>query len=251
MGGQKPREVRAADIAEFCARLEAAPYTQGTKALYVSAAKRVFKWLHKVHGTVDHSDVFTRFLNVRPRNIVATEDEWNRVNKSRNRGYRLMLHFCSVLALRSGTAVKLSPEHYDSRLREIRTTTKYGTPITIPIPEDIAAVLDECDLDSNEPFVKQLWSEHGNAKVVGADTVRRYHSRWRKRIGIERDLRYHDFRRAAAVAVYRRTRDLNAVRNLLAHKSLRSTVHYLDHDREPVEASLLEAVRFNSERKIA
>jgi integrase len=63
--------------------------------------------------------------------------------------------------------------------------------------------------------------------------------------GITRHITPHDFRRAAAVAVHRLTKDLTVVQALLGHRALQSTLYYLDHHRMLVPPSALELAKLN------
>lgn len=59
----------------------------------------------------------------------------------------------------------------------------------------------------------------------------------------------HDFRRTAAVAIYRCTGDIRDAQALLGHKALGSTLHYLDHDLRPIKRSTLELIKSPAWRK--
>jgi integrase/recombinase XerC len=68
--------------------------------------------------------------------------------------------------------------------------------------------------------------------------------RWKQRLGIRKELRPHDLRRALARALYDQTGDLRQVQSLLGHASLRATFHYLGESRtEPTNPAALRAAR--------
>ena len=61
--------------------------------------------------------------------------------------------------------------------------------------------------------------------------------------GIQRRITPHDFRRTAAVRIYKHTGNLRKAQALLGHKNLASTFWYLDHDLEPVDVEVLETIK--------
>jgi site-specific recombinase XerC len=65
------------------------------------------------------------------------------------------------------------------------------------------------------------------------------------RCGIARNLRPHDLRRTTAVKIYEGTKDLRTVQTILGHKSLGSTIYYLDHDMVPIPVAILELAKLN------
>lgn len=61
--------------------------------------------------------------------------------------------------------------------------------------------------------------------------------------GITRRLTPHDLRRTTAVAMLEYTGDVRDVQALLGHRTLQSTIWYLDHDLRPVPRETLEALK--------
>lgn len=163
---------------------------------------------------------------------------------------RLWLLLCSDLAIRSGTASRLGPSNYNAALRQLRFTTKLGERLTLPVTAEVAEYLDTCDLADTESFVRQLHRReprHGTNKLSPkanyAHTLGIAFIRLRKSIGITRKLTPHDFRRTTAVALYEHTHDARDVQALLGHRSLGSTIWYLDHDLMPVKRNTLELIK--------
>jgi integrase len=70
-----------------------------------------------------------------------------------------------------------------------------------------------------------------------------------KTVGIKRKLTPHDFRRTTAVHLYEQTHDARDVQALLGHRSLGSTIWYLDHDLRPVNRNTLELIKLPTKRK--
>ncbi|MGC2612558.1 MAG: hypothetical protein WA354_00900 [Terracidiphilus sp.] len=61
---------------------------------------------------------------------------------------RLWILLCSDLALRSGAAARLCPEHRDPISGLLAFTTKFGAKLRLPVTKEIEALLRTCDLDS-------------------------------------------------------------------------------------------------------
>ncbi len=106
------------------------------------------------------------------------------------------------------------------------------------------------------PFIRQLWKRFGRRHL--SDTAKpsafncamqrdlRAH---RKRLGFTRRIVAHDLRRTTALALYKHTGDVRDVQALLGHRSLQSTIWYLDHDLRPVDLANLEAINSPQWRK--
>lgn len=163
---------------------------------------------------------------------------------------RLWLLLCSDLALRSGTAIAISPAHYDAHMHLLTFTTKCDEHLTLPVTAELQIILNACDQDTQKPYVAQLWDRyHKTARLPGRLTtysVNRLRNNLQRLcvdIGITRRICAHDLRRTTAVAVYRHTRNIRQVQAVLGHKNLQSTLWYLDHDLEPVELDTLETVK--------
>jgi integrase len=164
---------------------------------------------------------------------------------------------CSDLAIRSGTAAQIGPEHYDPQSRHLTFTTKYGAKQTMPVTEEIAGLIGKCDLADKAPFTFQLHRavEHAQPQSRqldpgnNADSIMYNFRKLRRNLGITRKLTAHDFRRTTAVKLYEYTRDARDVQALLGHRSLVSTIWYLDHDLRPVSVSALELIKRPNWRK--
>ena len=162
---------------------------------------------------------------------------------------------CSALAIRSGTAVRLGPAHYDNTHALLRFTTKLGECLTLPVTNEIRELIATCDLRRNESFVRQLHERQPQTHLLSMNPNRYQHTigsafrELRRRLGITRKLTPHDFRRTTAVRIYQETGDARDVQAVLRHRSLASTIWYLDHDLRPVKRSVLEIVKRPEWRK--
>lgn len=162
---------------------------------------------------------------------------------------RLWLLLCSDLAIRSGTAARIAPRHYDPLKRELRFTTKHQERVTLPVTEAVAVMLADCDMNDSTPFVFQLRRRHATARHPDpktrepANQLRAQFQRLRIKVGINRRITPHDLRRTTACAIYDQTRDLRIAQSVLGHKRLQSTLHYLDHHTHRVDVATLEAAK--------
>jgi len=195
------------------------------------------------------SELISKHPGLRPRNVTATDEEKAKLYAAAPPHMRLYILLCSDLAIRSGTAARLGPYNYNPRTHELRFTTKLGERLTLPVTAEIAAYLETCDLTIAEPFVRQMHrreltpSHQLSADANYAHTLGTAFNRLRKSLGITRKLTLHDFRRTTAVAMYQHTHDARDVQALLGHRSLGSTIWYLDHDLAPVNRATLETIK--------
>lgn len=216
---------------------------------------RLLKNLEQHHGAPAVSHLISKHPGLRPRNVTATEEEKQKLLAAAPDHLRLFILLCSDLAIRSGTAARLAPEHYDRATEELRFITKMGERLTLPVTEEIKTLIGQCDLRGSAPFIRQLHEGQPGADKLAqgnqryAQTISDAFRALRQRVGITRKLTPHDFRRTTAVHLYEQTKDARDVQALLGHRSLASTIWYLDHDLRPVKRSLLELIKRPAWRK--
>jgi integrase len=159
---------------------------------------------------------------------------------------RCWLLMCSDLAMRSGTAAKIAPRHYDAARRTLTFSTKKGREMCLPVTDELNEILEPlANLDGDVPFVCHLhpWGH------IGSNNLRTSMWRLRKRLGLSRRFTPHDLRRTTAARVYDQTHDLRVVQAVLGHRHLSSTFHYLDHRNTPVTPTVLEQARVKPKRE--
>jgi integrase len=120
----------------------------------------------------------------------------------------------------------------------------------LPVTAEIKEILDKLDMKSDVPFVRQLQLQE--PWIVGRSFRRNLKNKpsvdvqFRKLLkeaGITRPLRPHDLRRTTAVAMYKASKDVRDVQALLGHRSMQSTIWYLDHDLKPIDRKMLETIK--------
>jgi integrase len=159
---------------------------------------------------------------------------------------RCWLLLCSDLAIRSGTAARLSPDNYDRERKVLTFTTKYGAAQTLPVTHELSLLLDQAII-SGRPFVAQLPRRQVSATraqtTMGTRALYGQFHKILKRCKITRAIRPHDLRRTTVRRVYRESRDLLLAQALLGHSSLNSTLWYLQGEIVPVGLQTLEAAK--------
>ena len=142
---------------------------------------------------------------------------------------RCFILLCSDLAIRSGTAVKITPRNYDPEAGALSFTTKKGAAVTLPVTKEIRTLFESasrCPVDT--AYVAFLGVKKGNTRVSA--TLVQSFKRLLAATGLDTTIRPHDFRRTTAVRVLEATGDIRQVQAVLGHKRLANTVVYLDHD---------------------
>jgi len=168
---------------------------------------------------------------------------------------RALLVLCSDLAIRSGTAVRIGPDNYNSERQTLSFTTKKDAHVTLAITQAVRDLIDGCDLSDPRPFVTQKRCEETHRARymkrpwMDVTILHKELQALRKRVGITKRIIFHDLRRSTAVAMLRDTHDIRAVQSLLGHRSLNATIWYLDHDLTPISRSTLERIKRPAWRK--
>jgi integrase/recombinase XerC len=237
-------------VIELDAQLRRANYTPSTLACKAKSLRHILRWLWEYHGAPKLDDQVRRYPAPRPRNVTVKEDERAALIRTAPPHLKLWLLLCSDLAIRSGTALRLRPKHYDARRGTLTFTTKCDEHLTLPVTAEIRAMLAQCSQNTDQPFVCQLWETHnsknhmpGKLGTFSATALTRSFRKLRSEAGIQRDIRPHDFRRTTAVAMLRKTQDIREVQAILGHKNLNSTLWYLDHDIRPISRATLEEIK--------
>jgi integrase/recombinase XerC len=202
------------------------------------AARTIFRRLWEDWGAPKLHTQIVRVHAPKPRNVTATHTEKTKIMNAAAPFLRCWLLLCSDLAIRSGTAATLGPDHYDRDGRVLTFRTKYGNAQHLPVTATLAALLDKCNAQG--PFVSQLRGESTPYSKLAYEF-----GTLKKRLGITRKLTAHDLRRTTARSVYRITSDLRDVQALLGHTELRTTAWYLQDDLVQVNLSTLELAKLN------
>ena len=255
-GDLHPAQLSAAHIADLEDQWRGDNLASSTKSHYAKATRVILRWLTDYHGAPRLAQVVGKYAKAKPRNVTISNQEKEALIRAAKPHLRLLLLLCSDLAIRSGTAARLAPEHYNPATCELTFRTKCQENMTLPVTEEIIELLNQCEPTDPAPFVRQLWYRDRHHGPKPAPRGKNMDALWKQfrdlkeSVGITRSIRPHDLRRTAAVKIYRLTGDLRAAQALLGHVDLASTLHYLDHHLTPVKRSDLELIK-KQERKSA
>ncbi|MDR3737590.1 MAG: tyrosine-type recombinase/integrase [Terracidiphilus sp.] len=205
--------------------------------------------LWEFHGAPKLDHIVPHYPKVRPRNVTATQAEVAAILSAARPSLRLWLLFCSDLAMRSGTAAKISGHHFDPDTNTIAFRTKGHVGQRLPLTEEIYALIAPLDHQSSKPYVWQLRDQENSGKRARPSTVYTDNSlrvelrQIRQRLQITKRIIPHDLRRTTARNLLHATRDLTKVRDLLGHAELSTTFWYMEQDLAPVNIIELEAIK--------
>jgi integrase len=249
-GTLRPSQLTAAHVLEVEDEMRKRYKAPSTKHNRSKALRQILRWLWENWDAPKLDGHVRRFAPPRPRNVCVRDDEKARILGAAPPHVKLWLLLCSDLAIRSGTAILIAPEHYNEDKGTLTFKTKCDERLTLPVTEEIAALLATCNMEIDQPFVHQLWYTNHTASRTGSRLVsygrnclQRVFRNLQIKLNITRNLHPHDFRRTTAVAMLRATGDIRDVQAILGHKNLQSTFWYLDHEMRPVERRTLELIK--------
>jgi integrase len=205
--------------------------------------RRLLRWLAEEHGASPRlASQLPKVESPDPRNNIVTDAERSAIMAAAKPHLKCWLLMCSDLAIRSGTAAVMAPQNYDPVAKTLTFQTKKGRNMCLPVTGELDALLRPLAMaDSATPFVCLL---HPLGRIATV-SLRLGLRKLRAEVGIVRRFTPHDLRRTTAVKVYTNTRDLRAVQAILGHRTLTSTLHYLDHRNTPVSIGNLELAKLN------
>lgn len=242
--GQKlPKDLTRADALAANATATATHLAPWTRANRNRNLRRILRWLCEEHHAPSLAKYLPRPHVPRPRNVTATHAEREAIMTTAPPYLRAWLLLCSDLALRSGTAARIAPRHYNPETRELRFSTKFENTQTLPVTAEIAALFGVAADDPFMPLTAQL---HPYRHDLTVNYLRRKFRELKHTLGITRKLIPHDLRRTTAVAAYDATKDLRTVQAILGHRHLSSTLYYLDHDAAQIDRAVLENAKRNT-----
>jgi integrase len=204
------------------------PHTRYNRLLLL---RRLLRAIAGIAGTPALDTLVPKMRRPGPRTVIADPEELNRLLAAAPPWLRVIILLATHAALRSSDCVQAAPAHYDAERRTLSLIQKKtNQPITIPVTDTLAQYLEGVPPgDPRTPFYVQL-----RGKPLTNFGINRAWQRAKRKAGVNPELTTHDLRRTAAVTLYQLTQDLRAVEQLLGHRSLNSTIGYLEH-RDPAK----------------
>jgi integrase len=135
----------------------------------------------------------------------------------------------SHAGFRRSDVLRVAPIHYNAAAKTITITqAKTDHPVTVPVTETLAHVLDHAPEGlETTPYLELL-----AGKKIGKQKLWRAWTTLKKLTNAGTGVTSHDLRRTLAVSLYEVSKDLRVVEQMLGHQSLKSTIAYLEH-RDP------------------
>lgn len=239
VGSKTPVQLIPLDIPRICKTFER--YGVATRYNYHSYLRTILRKLAESYGAPHglHREV-PQVQAPSPRTRTVTDAEVEMMLFSASPAMRLFVLLCLDMGLRSGTAVRISPSHYDPDSGTISFTTKKQATQTIAVTEEVAAILATCQrCPPATPFYAFLSVRKGGCRT----SVSLSFKHLLRRCGLDDRIRPHDLRRTAAERVYTVTKDMRDVQSLLGHKRLANTMHYLERGGRLLSRSVLEQAK--------
>lgn len=184
--------------------------------------KRLLQFVDRIHGT-RHADAIPRVLRPIPRTKTCTDDDYAKVLNASPLWFRFFLTLCRECGLRHQEAANIRPQDLDQETNSLVFKRKLGGTSHIPVsPDVVRAIQHAAQVSNSQPVIVTL----------GAKNTEPYLINWtwtkvRKKAGIDAGIIIHDLRRTAATRLYSLTKDLRLTQQLLGHRNMSSTLHYI------------------------
>lgn len=176
-----------------------------------------------------------------------TVDEETNLFKHLRKDFHPLVRFCLITGARVTSARMLTWKSVNRQAGEIRLEVKskfMGDFHTLPITPEIAAVLDA--VKGQHPIYVFTYlsvgkvarrREKGKRYPFARDGWRRTWAKALRDAGIE-DFRFHDLRHTAATQMLRATKNLAAVKEVLGHRDVATTMRYAHVMKDDIRAAL-------------
>lgn len=217
-----------------------------TRRRQLSAVRGFCKWLvDKRHIPKDPTEHVPPIRQ--PRRVPVTlrrEDVARLLDACPDARARAIVHLMVGCGLRCVEVSRLTTADYDGEARTIVVVGKGGHQRIVPVPDTVAAALDEYLNEVGRTSGPLIRSEADDRAPLKAGTISIYTGRWIVAAGIKSrrwdGLSAHGLRRTAASDVMDRGADVRIVQAMLGHVKIETTAVYLrpvplDRMREAME----------------
>jgi len=201
-----------------------------------SALRGFCRWLDKLTATRRFSDCVPAMSQPDPRTLTITQDDVTTLAHAAPPWLRVVILSCYELGLRSGTAMRLCPEHWNREAHTVTIETKKARKTTQPVSPRLEELFESSEAEPGVPFwlahhgPDRLQETRGAArhKTTNAVMLSRAWNALKKKCGVDQRLWLHDLRRTLCVLTYEQSgKDLIAAQAALGHKNLATTLRYL------------------------
>jgi integrase len=182
------------------------------------------------------------------RAVTATHNELVLLLSDPEPWLRLFILLYLQCGLRRSEALAVTPRTWDREQHTVTIPVKGGSTRTAQVTADVEILF----LAAGDPPPDTTFLSALRGKPTCPSTIRSAWYRHRKKHHIDEKVHAHDLRRTAATILYVETKDLRVPQQLLGHKNLSSTLHYLAPmapDEARKYSELLRFHHFKSEVK--
>jgi integrase/recombinase XerC len=193
---------------------------------YTLALRRLAANIGASIGRPDLKDQVPRTRVPVPRKTTAAPHELARLLSIAPAWLRTIILLAAHAGMRRSDCLAVAPIHYDADKKTITITQKKtATEVTVPVTSELAANLEAAPThDPHTPY----YALHRGRKL----STSAVEAAWRKlknKAQVNPNLWLHDLRRTLAVSLYEISKDLRIAEQMLGHRSLGSTIRYLEH----------------------
>ncbi len=181
------------------------------------------------------AELAPRIRRPSPRETIAAPDELTKLLTAAQPWMSVLVLLGAHAGLRISDAMRVCPAHRNADARTITIEQKKnGHPVTLPLTDQLKDMLDKApDGPQTTPYYA-LFRQGMKRETVAKSGFAHAWQRLKKKAGVNPDLWFHDLRRTIAVSLYEISKDLRVAEQMLGHKSLSSTLQYLEH-RDPAK----------------
>lgn len=226
LGHLHPQALTQAHIANLLDHWKATTMPT-TASTFRNITRRILLWLEAT-GTTPPGIAMSMPKIPRPqaRLTICTPDERLRILQHSPPHFRVLVMLCADLGLRLGTALSISPAHYDPATETLTFTTKYQDTQSLPVTallKDTLEAIPRTNPPTTTPYYELLQPTDPRVRRHQSVDAYRTWSHVKAAARVNPALRIHDLRRSAAEAVWHHSRDIRMVQRLLGHRSPSTT----------------------------
>lgn len=198
---------------------------------YTLALRKLVANIGASIGRPDLKDQVPRARTPQPRTTIAEPGEIEKLLALAPAWLRVIVLLASHAALRRSDCIRVAPEHYDAESKTISIVQqKNKQALTVPVSAELAALLEAAP--THDPLIPFYALHRG--RTLSLSAIEAAWRKLKKKAGVNRELWLHDLRRTTAVSLYEISKDLRVVEQMLGHRSLASSIRYLEH-RDPAK----------------